>query len=73
MSGLGNILARVVYLSIVLLTLTVLTGGCTDNLGTCTIAKSGKNQVYEEITIDECQYHYENTPGASGWTWDPGK
>ena len=72
MSCFQNILTRVIRLSFVLITLLVLTGGCTDDLGTCTITKTGNNLVYEEITIEECQDNYEITLGASGWTWDPG-
>ena len=42
-----------------------------DDLGLCIIKTSGDDLVYEEITIEECQEIFGNTPGAGGWSWDP--
>jgi len=60
-------------LSLLLITaLLSLTGGCeTDDLGKCVIKKSGDDDVYEEISIEECQNIFGDTVGASGWSWDP--
>lgn len=59
-----------VYLVITMFLLQL--AGCEkDDLGLCTIKKSGDDLVYEEISIEECQDIFGSTPGAQGWSWDP--
>jgi len=58
---------------LMVMALLIMTGGCdTDDLGKCTIKMSGDNEVYDEISIEECQEIFGNTAGAGGWSWDPG-
>lgn len=41
-----------------------------EDLGTCTITRSGGNLVIE-VTLEECQNRFLNEPGATGWGWAP--
>lgn len=42
-----------------------------EDVGMCTIIKSGGNVTHKDVTIEECQDRFLHTPGASGWKWDP--
>ena len=45
-----------------------------ENVGKCTISiYGGEEEVYEDISIEECQNIFGNTPGGIGWEWDPGR
>jgi hypothetical protein len=56
-----------------LLLLCVIFSGCGggDDLGTCTIKKSGDDVVIKDISLEECQERFGNEPGATGWEWEP--
>jgi hypothetical protein len=58
-----------VFLSILLL-LSVLFFACeSSDLGTCTIL--GVDEVIEDISLEDCQIQFGETPGATGWQWEP--
>lgn len=45
-----------------------------EDVGTCTIRiHGGGENVYDDISLEECQNIFGNTVGARGWEWDPNR
>ena len=59
---------------LVALFFTLNTSGCKkDDLGKCTIKTYSGDQVYDDISIEECQNIFYDTPGVRGWKWEPNR
>lgn len=66
-----NIATKLIIL--VLLFLVLNPSACKkEDVGKCTISIVGGDQeVYDDISIEECQNIFGNTVGANGWKWEP--
>jgi len=48
--------------------------GCKkEDVGKCTIKTYSGDQVYDDISIEECQNIFYDTPGVQGWKWEPNR
>jgi len=48
--------------------------GCKkEDVGKCTIKTYSGDQVYDDISIEECQNIFYDTPGVQGWRWEPSR
>lgn len=47
--------------------------GCKkEDIGKCTIkTHAGDDQVFDDISLEECQVIFGNTVGGYGWEWEP--
>jgi len=65
--------ALVKLIILVLLFLVLNPSACKkEDVGKCTISIVGGDQeVYDDISIEECQNIFGNTVGANGWKWEP--
>jgi hypothetical protein len=67
-----SILIRISILAIVLF-IPWMAGCEKEDVGKCTIMTYSGNEVYDNISIEECQQIFYDTPGVRGWKWEPKK
>ncbi len=69
---LSSILIRASVL--VALFFTLNTSSCKkEDVGKCTIMTFSGDQVYDDISLEECQIIFYDTPGVQGWKWEPNR